>query len=82
MSEQDPRPLSARLDAYIANLQSIASQMADVRVQVAGLPGIEPTALAEMDNGIKLYRLLADDLTKVLNGEKLQEFRVEGEIGG
>jgi hypothetical protein len=72
----DKRPLSARLDAYIANLKSIEIQLTDA-ASVIEAQGEDASPLRE---GAKLYGLIAEDLRKVLEGEKLEEFRVEGEI--
>lgn len=80
MAEVDKRPLSARLDAYIANLESIETQMIAAAEQIESVGVIaEATPLRD---GAKLYGLIRGDLQKVLAGEKLEEFRVEGEIGG
>lgn len=73
----DERPLSARLDAYITNLQSIADQGEYVAQAVNAKTGADTQPLIDMAN---LQRLIADDLTKIVNGEKLSEFRIEGVI--
>jgi len=76
MADLDPRPLSARLDAYIANLASIVGQLSDLADQIE-LVGGDTTPLRD---GIKLYGLVADDLTRIVNGERLGEFRIEGQL--
>lgn len=69
---RDDRPLSARLDAYVANLESIASQLEDV------IPIVRPQDRGELGRSVSLYRLIAGDLTMIVNGEQLEPFRIEG----
>lgn len=72
----DPRPLSARVDAYVANLRSIASQV-EYLAQVLKAKNLDPSPLLAM---VELQNRIADDLETILNGEKLAEFRIEGII--
>lgn len=81
MTDPDLRPLPARLDAYIANLQSIASQLDELRDNLERSQlKIDRAAVDELGRTIGMYRAIADDLTKIINGEKLQEFRIEGTL--
>lgn len=81
MTDPDLRPLPARLDAYIANLQSIASQLDELRVNLERSQlKVDGSGIDELGRTVGMYRAIADDLTKVVNGEKLTEFRVEGTL--
>lgn len=82
MPSPDARPLSARLDAYIANLTSIADQLVIVGTAALAADPSKAAAVEELTSSVKLYRTIADDLTKIVNGEKLPEFRVEGTLEG
>lgn len=75
---QDKRPLSARLDAYIANLESIEQQMIAAAAQVEPFGG-DGTPLRD---GAALFSIVREDLRKVLEGEELTPFSVEGWISG
>jgi hypothetical protein len=75
---KDNRPLSARLDAYIANLASIADQTENLADNIDAIKG--PASTTPLRDGIRLYRIVIDDLTKVINGEQLEPFSIEGEI--
>lgn len=71
------RSLEVRITEYRDNLLSIADQLQTVIDQVAaqGHP-IDPT----LPDGVKLYRLIGEDLTKVIAGEELKPFAVTGEL--
>lgn len=75
---RDKRPLSARVDAYIANLESIEQQMTTAAAQVEAF-GADGSPLRD---GAKFYSIVREDLRKVLEGEELTPFSVEGWIGG
>jgi hypothetical protein len=66
------RLLDERLTEYRDNLLSIASQL-----EVVGRLTSKPEEVAD---AIKLYRLIAGDLTKVLDGEELRGFVVTGTL--
>lgn len=71
----DPRPLSARLDAYIANLQSIIAQVDGLAGEIGARDAMaDTTALRDLT---KTYAVVVDDLTQIVNGERLDEFRIE-----
>jgi len=67
-----PRSLRERLDEYKVNLRSIADQLE----QVGELTG-KPEDVAD---AARLYRLISDDLLKILLGEELRPFMVTGEL--
>jgi hypothetical protein len=69
----DPRPLEERLTEYRDMLRGLIPQLKEVEARLA--PGVDPTPLRD---GMRFYGLIATDLTKVLNGEAMERFRVEG----
>lgn len=74
MAELDSRPLENRLTEYITSLRNIATQLRDV----ADI--LEADSAAPILGSSKLYDLIADDLQKIYNGEKLGVFAVTGEV--
>lgn len=77
-----PRSLEVRVTEYRDNLVSIASQMDELAARVAGhVINGKPADTAPLQEGAKLYRTIAEDITKIIAGEDLKEFIVEGTIG-
>ena len=75
------RSVEVRITEYRDNLVNIARQMDDVAAAVAGKVIDGRVANTEpLLEGAKLYRTIADDLTKVIAGEELKGFVVTGEI--
>jgi len=68
--------LETRVMAYRLNLMGIADQMEELAalLQQDGRDG------SPLLDGVKLYRLVADDLDKVIRGEELRPFMVSGEV--
>lgn len=74
------RPIETRLQEYSQNLRSIADQLDDVIQQVEAVRMDENPETQPLRDSIKLYRLIADDLDKVLAGEELRGFVITGEL--
>lgn len=66
------RPLVVRLTEYRDNLMSIADQLEDVG-EATGTPEVVADA-------VRLYLLIAGDLTQILDGDELRPFTVTGVI--
>jgi hypothetical protein len=74
------RDLRDRVEEYEANLRSLASQLENVVKQVeVARPDVNP-GTQELRDTIRLYRLIADDITKILAGQELQPFIITGEL--
>jgi len=65
--------LETRVMAYRLNLMGLADQLEELAGQLG------PNGAPLLD-GVKFYRLVADDLDKVIRGEDLKPFAVTGEI--
>lgn len=74
------RSLETRLTEYSTNLRSIADQLQNLVDQIeAARPDVNPET-QEARDGIRLYRLIADDIDKILAGEELATFIVTGNL--
>lgn len=74
------RTIETRLTEYTANLRSIADQLDVVIQQVESVRMDENPETQPLRDSIKLYRLVADDLVKILAGEELRGFVITGEL--
>lgn len=69
---------SAKLAAVVAYRDSLRGIIPQLKAIEARLPdGHDASPLHE---AMKFYGAVADDLTKILNGEDLKPFRIEGVI--
>lgn len=74
------RSLRERLTEYEENLRSIADQLQGIVEQVEAVRQDVNPGTHEMREGIKLYRLVADDIQKILGGQDLGVFIITGEV--
>lgn len=74
------RSLRERVADYEANLRSIADQLQGIAEQVEAVRQDVNPGTQELRDGIKLYRLIADDIQKILAGQELGVFIVTGEV--
>jgi hypothetical protein len=75
VTERDDRPLEERLTEYRDSMGFMAPQLESI---IDRLPaGMDPTGLRDAQ---KFYSEVANDLTKLLNGERLEKFLIEGEL--
>lgn len=77
-----PRSLEVRITEYRDNLLSIADQLVPLiqQVEVAAADLDVPAHVGPLHDAVKLYRIVADDLTKVISGEELGIFAVNGTL--
>lgn len=74
-SEPDPRPLIERLTEYRDSMGFMAPQLESIVDRLP--PGLDPTGLRD---AMKFYSEVTNDLTRLINGERLEKFLIEGEI--
>lgn len=80
MTDSAPRSLEVRLTDYAASLHSVAEQIVFVAQQVeAANPDRNPGTQALRDSA-RLQNLIADDLGKLLAGEELKAWKIEGTL--
>jgi hypothetical protein len=72
---RDDRPLLERLEEYRDSLGFMAPQLESIIDRLP--PGSDPSALKD---AMKFYSEVANDLTRLLKGERLEKFLIEGEI--
>jgi hypothetical protein len=80
MPDTEPRPLIIRLAEYTQALRTTAVGMADAADKIEAKYGTKAANTESLRDGIRLYGLLADDLDKLLGGEELNPFAIEGEV--
>lgn len=71
---KDNRPLEERVVEYRDNLLSIRGQVLLLADQIEKRDGDAQL----LRDAAKFYNLVADDLTKVIEGEQLERFEVSG----
>lgn len=69
------RPLDVRLAEYRDSMGLMAPQLQDIIDRLP--PGTE---VGHLEDAMKFYAHVANDLTKLLNGEELPRFVVEGQL--
>lgn len=72
--------LRDRVVEYSANLRSIAAQLSNIVDQVEAQRQDVNPGTEELRSSIRLYETIADDIDKVLAGQKLETFIITGEI--
>lgn len=72
--------LRARVVDYAENLRSIADQLEVVVHQVEAIRQDVNPETQPLRDGIRLYRLIAEDLDKVIAGIPLEKFAITGEL--
>ena len=72
---KDDRPLLERLEEYRDSLGFMVPQLESIIDRLP--PGLDPTGLQD---AMKFYGQVSNDLTKIINGEQLEKFLIEGEI--
>jgi hypothetical protein len=82
MSEQSEANFRAAIVVYRDNLLSIGDQLDKVAdtILAAREGAVAPEEIAPLVDGAKLYRLIAGDLTVLLDGGELRNFSVTGTI--
>lgn len=75
MTDTDDRPLLERLTEYRDSMGFMAPQLESIIDRLP--PGMDPTGLQD---AMKFYSEVTGDLTKLIKGERLQKFLIEGEI--
>lgn len=76
-SEKDDRPLEERLTEYRDSMGFMSPQLESIIDRLP--PGMDPTGLKD---AMKFYTEVTNDLTRLLKGERLEKFLIEGEIPG
>jgi hypothetical protein len=73
------RPLDVRVAAFRDSLRSQADQLDEV---VRCVLDVDPTAygVQAIVDSTKLFRIVANDLQTLLDGDELSPFRIEGTI--
>jgi len=74
---RDDRPLEERLTDYRDSLAFMPPQLQDI---IDRMPADADTT--PIGDAIRFYSEVANDLTKILNGEELKRFRIEGQLPG
>jgi hypothetical protein len=81
MSESEIRPVVVRLDEYSKAMRSTADQMEALADTVdANFPDDPNRSTEPLRDAVKLYRLFANDLDKIVAGEELKPFIVTGNL--
>jgi len=75
----EERPLRVRLQEYATSMRAIVPQLEELLPLVSDEPILVP-GNAPLKDGIRVYALFADDLDKILAGEELKPFLVEGTL--
>lgn len=76
----DARPLVVRLAEYASVMHSTASQMLGTAELIEAKYGKKAANTDSLREGARLYELLAGDMDKLVGGEELGTFIIEGEI--
>lgn len=76
----EPRPLETRLIEYASALRITAAGMVDAAEKIEAKYGTKAANTGPLREGVQLYTLFANDLDKMLRGEELNPFVVEGEV--
>jgi hypothetical protein len=77
---EEPRPLVVRLAEYAFALRATAAQMVDTAEAIEAKYGKKASNTESLRDGARLYALFATDIDKIVGGEELKQFIVEGEI--
>jgi hypothetical protein len=77
---EDLRPLDVRLREYASVLRSTGEQMDATAELIEAKYGKKAANTESLRDGARLYNLLCNDLERILRGEQLQSFIIEGEI--
>jgi len=77
---EDLRPLEVRLAEYASVLRSTASQMVFTAENIEAKYGKKAANTDSLRDGARLYTLFCNDLDRILRGEQLQTFIIEGEV--
>ena len=73
------RSIEERLQEYSKATRGLIPQLKGVLAQVPEV-AITVSSHTALNDAIRLYQVVADDLDKILRGEELQRWRIEGEI--
>jgi len=73
------RPLEERLREYATSMRALPPQLEELLALTSDRPIVIP-GQTPLKDAIRLYGLFADDLEKILAGEELKPFLVEGTI--
>lgn len=78
----DSRPLEERLREYRDSLVGVATQLDDTATAIleARAGYLAPEEVSPLVEGARLFRTVAEDVTKVLDGEELGRFEVTGTV--
>lgn len=71
-----PRSIEVRLNEYRDSLLGMVPQL-ELIATLVERKGKDASSLRD---GIRLHELIAKDLTKIINGEELQQFSITGEL--
>jgi hypothetical protein len=80
VTDEEPRPLVIRLAEYTAALRTTAVGMIDAAEKIEAKYGTKASNTEPLRDGARLYGLFAADLEKMIGGEELNPFVVEGEV--
>jgi hypothetical protein len=76
----DARPLEVRLAEYASVLRTTGEQMDATAELIEKKYGKKAANTESLRDGARLYNLFCNDLERILRGEQLQAFIIEGEI--
>lgn len=71
------RPLEERLAEYAKATRGLVPQLKGI-LALTPEQAIHVSSHTALNDAIRLYGLFADDLDKLVRGEELQKFRIEG----
>jgi len=74
------RPIEERLTEYAAAMRQSAEGMLDGAALIEAKYGKKAANTGGLRDGARLYVLVAEDIDKILAGEELRPFVVEGEV--
>jgi len=76
----EPRPLIVRLAEYASVLRSTSEQMIETAEAVEAKYGKKAANTEGIRDGARLYGLFCNDLSRLIGGEELETFIIEGEV--
>jgi 23S rRNA G2445 N2-methylase RlmL len=80
IGNEDVRPLAVRLQEYASTMRITAAGMVDAAEKIEAKYGVKAANTEPLRDGVRLYGLFADDMDKLVAGEELNPFVVEGEV--
>jgi len=78
--DTEPRPLIVRLAEYASVLRTTGEQMIGTAEIIEAKYGKKAANTESLRDGARLYTLFCNDLDRLIGGEELKAFIIEGEV--